>query len=439
MTFFAIARSSSSGSSLDMASDPRDCSLEELVEQALGPLPDHLVGPSSSRSSGTRALGNWYRLVLLLAATDPDSPPEFRNAMTILWERMTIWHRQSFRILYEWWTATYQDPGFSLNGILGIVDRSTSLDYEYKALCPETWKYLLRLLELKRWPLGDIGDPVKCRPLEYNECLTNLFHSEFEDWSDPVMDDDSMNDGRRRTRILAAQYAYCQQLSWELFYHGCQHESTSTLTDDDVSEAANLTRCSDHANANVLERLWQNEDPFASVAVRGPINEACPWLEKHENDSEDLPLYLWDVANEKTVETSQLHLPSYPKYTAISHTWGRWGIRQPIHTEGVPWKVPQNAKFEVQELPKLLKNVPGRNPYVWLDLLCIPQDGSLIGAKEISRQARIFNAARYVVAWHNKVDNFDGLRSILEWRSLHLLRFQAKEDEDMRMARIERA
>lgn len=427
-----------------MASDPRDCSLGVLVEQALGPLPDHLAGSGSSLSPETRALANWYRLVLLLAAADSEFPnikedPELGKAATILWERMTLWHRQSFRILYEWWTASYQEPGVSLNGILQIVDRSAKLDHESKALRPEAWQYLLRLLELKRWPVGDIRGPVEVEHLEYNERVLYLFRSEFADGDDPAMDD-SMNGGRRRTtRSQAAQYAYCQQLSWELFHHGSQHDSTSTLTDADVSEAVKLTRSSDCANANVLERLWQNEDPFASVAVKGPIIEACPWLEKHEKDSEDLPFYLWDVANEKTVETSRLDLSSYPKYTAISHTWGRWVIGQPVHIEGVPWKVPENAKFQVQDLPKLLKNVPGRNPYVWLDLLCIPQDGSLIGAKEISRQARIFNSARYVVAWHNEVESFDGLRSILEWKALHLLRFQAQADEDRRLTRIERA
>lgn len=429
-----------------MALDPRDCSLGELVEQALGLLPDHLVGPGSSRLSDTRRLANWYRLVLLLAATDSKFPiikeyPELPNAATAFWGRMTTWHKQSFRLLYEWWTASYQEAGVSLNRVLQIVDSSEKLDHKSKAFRPELWQYLLPLLELKRWPLGDVRGPLKSgnTEMDYNERLMYLFQSEFGDADDPVMDD-SMNGGRRRTvRSQAAQYAYCQQLSWELLYHGSQHESTSTLTDADVDEGAKLIRSSNYANANVLERLWKNEDPFASVAVQGPIIEACPWLEKHEKDSEDLPFYLWDVANEKTIETSQLDSSSYPEYTAISHTWGRWVIDQPIHIEGVPWKVPQNAKFPVQDLPKLLKNVPGRNPYIWMDLLCIPQDGSLIGAKEISRQARIFNAARYVVAWHNEVESFDGLRNILEWKSLHLLRFHAKADEDRRIARMKRA
>lgn len=350
---------------------------------------------------------------------------------------MTTWHRQSFRLLYEWWTASYQEPAISLAGILEIVDGSAKLDHESEMLDPDAWGYILHLLELKRWPLGDIKGPVKHSAIHYNERLISLFNWEFGTTEDPLMDD-SMNGEKRRTaRSQAAQYAYCQQVSWQLFSHG--QRQASTYTDANVSEGCKLNCPSGYNDANALERLWDDQNPFASIAAKGPIIEACPWLEKHEMDTEDLPFYLWDIANQKTVETSHLDLSSYPKYTAISHTWGRWVTGQPIDVNGVPWRVPQNTKFHVRDLPSLLQDIPGRNPYIWLDLLCIPQDGSLIGAKEISRQARIFNAARHVIAWHNEVENFDGLQSILEWKSLHLLRFQAEEDENRRIAGIERA
>lgn len=91
--------------------------------------------------------------------------------------------------------------------------------------------------------------------------------------------------------------------------------------------------------------------------------------------------------------------------------------------DGVPWAIPQNSQFEVGELPDLLTRLPFSVAYVWIDLLCIPQDNSrpefdAIKRREISRQASIFSGAACAMAWLNDIADWRGLRQALEWLSI---------------------
>lgn len=65
--------------------------------------------------------------------------------------------------------------------------------------------------------------------------------------------------------------------------------------------------------------------------------------------------------------------PTFP-YSIVSHTWGRWrkkggGASLPGVSE---WLVPENTRFEVTDLPCILKRAGFAERYVWLDWLCIP-------------------------------------------------------------------
>lgn len=117
--------------------------------------------------------------------------------------------------------------------------------------------------------------------------------------------------------------------------------------------------------------------------------DPCPWLPK----TGGLLFFLWDRDSRRTVEVSSL--VSRPQYTAISHTWGRWEkvVSGQVKKTNVPgvngWQVPENTIFDVVSLPKILSRVPATR-FVWLDLVCIPQDGSQRARSEIARQAEIF-------------------------------------------------
>ncbi|KAL1639157.1 hypothetical protein SLS58_008244 [Diplodia intermedia] len=145
--------------------------------------------------------------------------------------------------------------------------------------------------------------------------------------------------------------------------------------------------------------------------------QPCAWLSKSEESG--YPHYLWDVEENKTVECP----PGGATYVVVSHTWGRW--HQPrgkqVKVDGVPWMVPVNTLFDVTRLPSILRNVPFETRYIWLDLVCIPQDGSRRQAIEIARQAAIFASAKWATIWFNQANSWDGLRAAVEWMSMKYL------------------
>ncbi|KAF2255483.1 hypothetical protein BU26DRAFT_545097 [Trematosphaeria pertusa] len=147
----------------------------------------------------------------------------------------------------------------------------------------------------------------------------------------------------------------------------------------------------------------------------GPSIDPCHWL-KFQKSRAGYPYFLWHVDARRTVKTEDLAEP--PPYLCISHTWGRWRdeSQPPLSIPMVPWEVPANTKFRVQDLPERLAKVfPGN--YIWLDLFCIPQDRSERSLIEISRQADIFGNATVVIAWLNDIPRWDGLRRVIRWLS----------------------
>lgn len=152
--------------------------------------------------------------------------------------------------------------------------------------------------------------------------------------------------------------------------------------------------------------------------------EPCAWLSPEEKKG--LPRYLWDTVNDRTIDTTKSD--STPQYAVISHTWGRWrkgkkgeGVRIP----GVNWVVPENSRFNVLELPRMLKRLSARRlgkiQYIWLDLLCIPQEQSPIMQEEVAKQAAVFSSASRAVIWLNDIRSWDGLQDTLRWLALDFL------------------
>lgn len=175
-----------------------------------------------------------------------------------------------------------------------------------------------------------------------------------------------------------------------------------------------------------------------------------------------MPPYLWDIRDKKTqvVDALNATLGRCPDYAAFSHTvssnlslssdiparlrlcsnqidsllqnafktdinfpqWGRWRKHDEpiIAIPGVPWRVPQNKRFEVNQLPQILEKLPYR--YVWLDLLTIPQECSTprlheIQQQEIAKQAAIFRGADIAIAWLNDISDWNVLPSVIRYLS----------------------
>jgi Heterokaryon incompatibility protein (HET) len=160
-----------------------------------------------------------------------------------------------------------------------------------------------------------------------------------------------------------------------------------------------------------------------------PVNiESCEWLKSNEPY---YPFYLWDVKKQQTCETSEIRAQEgiYPPYVAISHTWGRWKLRDKpwVRLTGVPWKIPANSRFRVEDLPESLKSL--QTDYVWMDLLTIPQENEpadMLVRKniEISKQAQIFKSASSAVAWFPEVTDWKEAQATMAWICLNVIRRQ---------------
>jgi hypothetical protein len=172
----------------------------------------------------------------------------------------------------------------------------------------------------------------------------------------------------------------------------------------------------------------------------GSSLEFCPWLRSDPStskggstyDDETCPRFLWDIDAQKTVDARNFE--KMPSYRIISHTWGRWGKRdsdnKPISSSisSVPWPVPQNTLFDVDQLPEMLKKIqdyPGIQ-YVWIDLLCIPQYGASeefkkLTAKEIAKQAQIFKKAIFPILWLNNIEDWSSTEAAIEWLSMEFV------------------
>ncbi|KAF2729338.1 hypothetical protein EJ04DRAFT_589252 [Polyplosphaeria fusca] len=399
------------------AAFPTDWSLAAIADR-LPPLP--FERSDGSVEAQDRELPHplcfWYRLNYYIG-TQHSKLPQFAPEQ---WA--------SYQLLHDWWTAKYQDASFSLAAALRVLDYSGTLlnADELTEESKRAFDAIFSHLRLKRWPIGDILDPEP-RQLpqslnqHYHDRLWELFRCEFlfESCYYPCRENETNFATRRGARNTATVYGYCQQLGWLAFSEGLSGSSKPEELPLKTTERA-------------------DNDAIFNIAINGPVLKPCPWLDKEElDDLQNLPRFLWDIEACCTMDT--LLIEPRPDYIAISHTWGRWATGERVSIEGVSWLIPTNTRFDVEDLPQILKRAPGNIRYIWLDLLCIPQDGSKIGAQEIARQAKIFRGARLAIAWLSEVHSLEGLGSIIRWMSLELMLVHGQRNEEQRARAVDAA
>ena len=246
-------------------------------------------------------------------------------------------------------------------------------------------------------------------PTSYDLFLARLYVMEFT--LNPTRTDISTHSFLHALRRSALQLAACERTSLALY------ESTvGRLRANDVSTPINFGECLPRHRACL---------------------QPCYWLTTEEK-GEGTPFYLWDVNKMETTQVASLikDTGKCPPYTAVSHTWGRWQVKDSwIEMPGVPWRIPRNSKFEIPELAKALKRKGW--DYVWLDLFTIPQDLEKLSEEmakvrkdEIGRQASIFTNATRVVAWLKDANSWNGLRGATCWLCFNFLKHQGIQEKD---------
>ncbi|KAK7700430.1 hypothetical protein SLS57_012098 [Botryosphaeria dothidea] len=273
--------------------------------------------------------------------------------------------QRSFWILWNWWTRFRQE-------------------WEVPGDAPST--------DLPRHAAENRFYELK-RPASYSEyfyAALVLFEGEFFDIDSPFE-----QKVLHERRVDAALHSAC--------FH-------TALACENLSD---VPPSSGNSNVSVPQRRLHSQDlpGLHPSCFTGSSISSCSWIK----DSSALPFYLWDVELRCTVEVSSLN--SHPSYTAISHTWGRWRTGDSVQLPGIAWDIPQNSLFDVATLPDILARIPTSTPYVWFDLVCIPQKTSSRANEEIAKQAAIFRNATHTIIWFNRITDWAGLQLAVRWMS----------------------
>ncbi|KAL9062826.1 MAG: hypothetical protein Q9161_009733 [Pseudevernia consocians] len=280
---------------------------------------------------------------------------------------LSFTQRVSWSMLRDWWLGTHQEPSLSK------VARA-SLEAAASSAVPMTYLF------------GEVYPDAEAfnqlRKSVYSSIMFNLFNREFNPYHWESHLKAILLATLRLTRFQAIQHATAQRLGYTSY---------------------------------VFLRGLQTND---SGTYRSSINKPCPWL-RSEGKSKELPFFLWDVEQMRTVTMTELNTEP-EEYCCVSHTWGRWR-KEAIPIKGVPWLVPQNTKFDVERLPEHLKQFQPRVRFIWIDLFCIPQDRSQKADEEINRQALIFQNASHCIAWINDVRQWGGTIKAMDWLGISYL------------------
>lgn len=266
-----------------------------------GPLGEEFEGFSGIRSDGDgwkRGFANWTAVLQTRAKGMKESA---------FLEDISVSQRNSLVILCEWWNCDYDDQA-AMHGLKVAIEAHASAPNEAKR----------------------VPEDLDLTTSEYRATLFDLLLYEFffygKSTAAPIQ--------IRRKR--AAKIAACQRLARAAYI---SHDENATKRfPTPASSLGNALRPDD-----VLK--CPSERPV------GAVIEPYPWLPRKNTD--DRPYYLWDLRDRRTVVVDEL--ASVPKYTTVSHTWGRWRIEGPgAIIPGVPWRVPQTKKFSVEKLPHIL-------------------------------------------------------------------------------------
>lgn len=390
------------------------------------------TGPSLCSS----LLRNWTQINHLL--NQNSVTPSFKDTLSLT--QMAV-----LRILHEWWLAMIQDHQDIAKTIAALLAGCWIQD-------PDELRFHERA--------GVIG---RADGNQYHHALWNLFWAEMFTLHIPQAGQ-QVPQSLVSVRVAASQAAASQRIGYVLRHHTLtplwlKGKPRDTEANINIAFRIVSSIIASHVSPVISEHAihasWseQTRDAFArhftslsGIVIGQPFLlyladlasaehilgrrslsatlEPCPWVSSQQNQSE-LPYFLWDVRKAMTVKTSELKFR--PSYTAISHTWGRWRIADRVaNIAGVPWPVPRNTRFAVEDLASILKKVPGGCSYVWLDLVSIPQvteDENLaqIANSEIARQATIFGNAKHVMAWFSDMPDFGLLHEAVYWLACDLV------------------
>ncbi|KAK8103578.1 uncharacterized protein PG998_010611 [Apiospora kogelbergensis] len=397
---------------------------QESVDGPLGLAIEAVVGGPSTSAKYVRALQNLFRV---LRFEDDGKGDEEAKLPAIF----TPPQHQVMRLLAEWWTG--RDADYELEYVKSVI-------FAY-ALCFDDGEDV----ESQEGSQALLEDLVPEADLELLQSIGNRIDND-DCWIRDLVSQ-KLSEREDETDAISDVSTYHSELYTLFLLELGDRGITEPHLRLEFIKSASVVAAAERIGYACLEniRIGQESDEQDEMidVGRSPILklrdyrqgipvtfDPCHWL-KLERPSgvvaaklDGLPHYVWDIEKRKTVQMDSL-LPG-AKYSIISHTWGRWREEAGIRVNGVPWLVPVISRYDVRDIPQMISDAGFNEPYVWMDLLCIPQEmevqwQSEICKQELPRQAEIFRNASTAVVWLADVDSWTGMESAVASLSFQYL------------------
>lgn len=404
-----------------------------LSRRSLGAAIESFVRPSRQPPKYTRSLSNLFYMLKITRDEEYHGHREFL-------ERLTRSQKHALDLLKEWWTG--RDADYELVFVKTLIfayaiafdddDFGPSTVAWLKENAPDNDQEILRDV----WQNMEDGDEFISAAIMSKVTEADDYPEDHE----PIKDISSYHN--------ALHHLFLTQLCGEELEHDHMLEFLRVASVIAAAERIAYTHL-DYITARLNPDISASTsflDAPAERKLRECIKcipatiDACHWLSDHAHLQEPagtrsgLPHYLWDIEKRCTVVVADL-VDSPVRYGIISHTWGRWRQDSSVKVDGVPWLVPSLSRYDVREIPQMIHDAGFPEPYVWIDLFCIPQEMDStwqagICKQELPRQAAIFQNAATAVVWLSDIDDWSAIDPIISWLSLEYMSAHSMPEYD---------
>ncbi|KAI4600083.1 hypothetical protein KJ359_001185 [Pestalotiopsis sp. 9143b] len=395
-----------------------------LSRRSLGAAIEAFVKPSRQPPKYTRSLSN---LFYMLKITRDEEAHDYQRFL----KSLSRSQKHTLDLLKEWWTG--RDADYELVFVKTLIfayaiafdddDAGPPTVSWLKENAPDSDQDLLRDV----WQNMEDGDEFISAALMSKVTEADDYPEDHE----PIKDISSYHNALHHlflTELCGEELDYENRLEFlkdasviaaaERIAYTCLDYTIARLDTDKSGDTSSLSSEAGRKLRECVKCIPATVDACHWLTDQAPLHEP-------QGSRSGLPHYLWDIEKRCTVAVADI-IDSPMRYGIISHTWGRWRQDNSVKVDGVPWLVPSLSRYDVRGIPQMIHDAGFPEPYVWIDLFCIPQEMATtwqaeICKQELPRQAAIFQNAATAVVWLSDIDDWSAIDPIISWLSLEYM------------------